>query len=217
MTHLPVAYLVAYLAEAALRALVAGAAVWAVLRLFRVRNVVAEKAVWCLLLAAALLLPFAPAQMGLSAADVAGRIYSMPQYDLPQNAWASCIEKLVPHKAAPVAELRQNTSATVAAPAAIPASGPQHHSVTARQKSASTRRNAAATEFTAADDLPIPTTAATDIATETAVAPAAAMPPSPSPSLLLSQSSNRSTVPHPFRKLYREMGGMPTHYSWVNL
>jgi hypothetical protein len=207
MTHLPVAFSVAFLLEAALRALVAGAAVWAVLRLFRVRNVVAEKAVWCLLLAAALLLPFAPAQMGLSAADVAGRIYALPQNALPQNAWASCLEKLAPHKATTAAAPRQNASAPVAVPAAIPASSPQRSSVVARQKSASTRRNAAATEFTAADDLPIAAVAATEIATEIAVAPADAMPPSPSPSLLLSQQQNTVRVPHPFSRYLRERVG----------
>ena len=114
MTHLPVAFSVAFLLEAALRALVAGVAVWAVLRLFRIRNVVAEKAVWCLLLAAALLLPFAPAQMGLSAADVAGRIYA-----LPQNAWASCFEKLAPHKATTAAAPRPHAGGAIAARRAV--------------------------------------------------------------------------------------------------
>jgi len=174
MTHLPVVFPAVFLLEAALRALVAGAAVWAVLRLFRVRNVVAEKAVWCLLLAAALLLPFAPARIGLSAADVAARIYA-----LPQNAWASCIGKLAPHKAAPAAAPRQDTPVPTARPAS--------------------------------DDLPIPAAPATEIATETAVAPSASVPPAPSPSPLLSQPSNRSSVPHPLRRLFRAMGGMPAH------
>ena len=31
--------------------------------------------------------------------------------------------------------------------------------------------------------------------------------------LLLIRPSNRSTVPHPLRRFYREMGGKPTHYS----
>ncbi|MDR3723581.1 MAG: M56 family metallopeptidase [Terracidiphilus sp.] len=198
MTHLPVAYWVAYLAEAALRALVAAAAVWAVLRLFRIRNVVAEKAVWCLLLAAALLLPFAPAQMGLSAADVAGRIYA-----LPQNVWASCLEKLAPHKASPAAALRQNASGPVAVPAAASASVMQIPSIAARRKSASARRNAAASGLPASDDLSIPAAAATDIA----VAPAAAMPSVPSPSLFLSQQQNTVQVPHPFTLFLRERVG----------
>ncbi|MDR3792403.1 MAG: M56 family metallopeptidase [Terracidiphilus sp.] len=191
MTHLPVAFPVVFLLQAALRALVAGAAVWAVLRLFRVRNVVAEKAVWCLLLAAALLLPFAPAQMGLSAADAAGRIYA-----LPQNVWSGCIGKLVPHKAVPAAALQQNTSV----PTAVPATALQTPSAAVRRKSASTRRNAAATRLSAADDLPIPAVPATDIA---------AMPtsPSPSPSPLLSQQQNTVRAPHPFSRFLRESVG----------
>ncbi len=51
--------------EAALRALLAAAAVWAGLRLLRVQNVFVQKAVWALVLVAALALPFAPDVLGL--------------------------------------------------------------------------------------------------------------------------------------------------------
>ncbi len=43
--------------EAALRAIIAALTVWAGLRLFRIRNVLAQKSAWCLVLAAALLMP----------------------------------------------------------------------------------------------------------------------------------------------------------------
>src|SRR5512146_73870 len=51
--------------EAALRALLAAAAVWAGLRLLRVQNVFVLKAAWTLVLVAALALPFAPDVPGL--------------------------------------------------------------------------------------------------------------------------------------------------------
>jgi beta-lactamase regulating signal transducer with metallopeptidase domain len=53
--------------EAALRALLAGLAVWTGLRLLRVANVLVLKAAWALVLLAALALPLAPSWMGLSA------------------------------------------------------------------------------------------------------------------------------------------------------
>jgi len=46
------------LIEAALRALVVALVVWAGLRLFRVGNVLAQKAAWALVLAAAVAMPF---------------------------------------------------------------------------------------------------------------------------------------------------------------
>ncbi|MGA2808498.1 MAG: M56 family metallopeptidase [Terracidiphilus sp.] len=49
--------LIPILIEAALRAIVVALAVWAGLRLVRVRNVVAQKAAWCMVLAGSLLIP----------------------------------------------------------------------------------------------------------------------------------------------------------------
>jgi len=59
--------------EAALRALVAAAVVWAGLRALRVTNVVVEKAAWALVLFSALALPLVPVSFGLPGVDrVAG-------------------------------------------------------------------------------------------------------------------------------------------------
>jgi len=54
----------AFLLEAALRGLLAAAAVWAGLRVLRIGNVVAQKAAWGLVLVAALAMPLAPRWQG---------------------------------------------------------------------------------------------------------------------------------------------------------
>ena len=70
------------LVEAALRALVAAVVVWAALRLLRVRNVPAQKAVWTLVLIGALAMPLLMRWQWLPAADaiqlpvVSGRLIS---------------------------------------------------------------------------------------------------------------------------------------------
>ncbi len=74
--------------EAALRALLAAAAVWTGLRLLRVANVVVLKAAWALVLAASLALPLAPGWLSASA-WAALRLPAMPAFSVPQQSAAS--------------------------------------------------------------------------------------------------------------------------------
>ncbi|HEV8492277.1 MAG TPA: hypothetical protein VGR76_08390, partial [Candidatus Angelobacter sp.] len=69
--------------EAALRALLAAAAVWAGLRLLRVSNVVVLKVAWALVLVASIALPLAPGW--LSAGKAALRLPAMPAISISKH------------------------------------------------------------------------------------------------------------------------------------
>jgi len=80
-------FVIPTLIEAALRALILALAVWGGLRLLRVGNVLAQKAVWCLVLAAALLMPLLMRWQWLpSNATVQMPIFAWPQSDSPADS-----------------------------------------------------------------------------------------------------------------------------------
>lgn len=80
--------------EAALRSLIVALAVWAGLRVFRVSNVVAQKAAWGLVLAAALLMPFlAPQLARLLPADAS---VTLPLRSVAQPAQVEPAKKIAP-------------------------------------------------------------------------------------------------------------------------
>ncbi|MGA7107781.1 MAG: M56 family metallopeptidase [Terracidiphilus sp.] len=125
--------------EAALRSMLVALAVWAGLRVFRVRNVLAQKACWGLVLAAALLMPLLVRWPALSRIlpPNASFIVSLDSFHT-QSAPASSVSPVAPnlpaaHTSVPVVVEREpastspyNSAAEPAAPAsaAIPASAP---------------------------------------------------------------------------------------------
>ena len=96
--------MIAILAESAIRSLLVALAVWAGLRAFRIGNVLAQKAAWGLVLAAALFMPFL--------APLANRTPSLP---------AAFSLTLPAHPLAFLAKLRHATPAAAPVPAALPA------------------------------------------------------------------------------------------------
>jgi beta-lactamase regulating signal transducer with metallopeptidase domain len=70
--------------EAALRALLAAAAVWAGLRMLRMANVVVLKAAWALVLVASIALPMAPGWLS-APAKAALKLPAMPAISVPQQ------------------------------------------------------------------------------------------------------------------------------------
>ncbi len=126
-----VSWLVA-LADAAVRALLVAGIVWAGLRLVGMRNVVAQKAAWGLVLAGALLMPFAASLAARSAWLPAEATVVVPaQTWLHAAASAVLPRKDVPHSDHPLTAPAQWTAVPPSAPAhadkmvATPASSPQ--------------------------------------------------------------------------------------------
>ena len=102
--------MIATMLEAALRSVILALAVWAGLRIFRVRNVVAQKAAWGLVLAAALLMPILAPQ--LARLLPTGASLRLPMHTVPPAAQLQAVNlDSVP----PVAAVRMSpTSATSA-------------------------------------------------------------------------------------------------------
>jgi hypothetical protein len=95
--------------EAALRSLVLALAVWLALKMFRVRNVLAEKAAWILVLAAAVLMPL----MLMLAAR-------WPALPAPKLVLPAIAVHRAARADAPMTEMGQAAAAPHAAPAAAP-------------------------------------------------------------------------------------------------
>ena len=99
---------IANFAESALRSLLVALAVWAGLRIFRIGNVLAQKAAWGLVLAAALLMPFL--------APLAARWQHIPagfSLTLPAQPFAF-LAKLRPATPAPAANLTAPSALSIA-------------------------------------------------------------------------------------------------------
>jgi len=154
------------LLEATLRALIAALAVWAVIRLLRIRNVPAQKAAWGLVLIAALAMPFLMRWQWVPA----WAAVNLPASSLTKMAW--------PKKAAP-------TPLAVPAPAAGISPSGEPETITPPLPEATKHFPAPAASddeiqappITARDAAPIPAPVATKLQDQPAPQPAA--PPAP--------------------------------------
>jgi beta-lactamase regulating signal transducer with metallopeptidase domain len=86
--------MILFILEAALRALVVAAAVWAGLRVMRVGNVIAQKAAWSLVLAAAILMPLLlPLALRLNWLPAATFVLPQPQWRSARHAASMTVQQ----------------------------------------------------------------------------------------------------------------------------